>query len=306
MKQHLPKNNEINRQKTKDITQNTTHKAKGVKGVLYILATPIGNMGDITARAINVLSNVDFIAAEDTRVSAKLLNYHGIKKPMVSYYEHNLKQRGELILNRILNGENCALCSDAGTPAISDPGELIVADAHKMGIKIETIPGACAAIAALCVSGQITARFVFEGFLPTNKRQKQARINALLNEERTIIFYEAPHKLNTTLQDLLKAFGGEKSITICRELTKIHEEIKLTNLNDACEFYKNNAPKGEFVLVMQGTALKPKQALSIEQALQIAKSYMAQGLSTSAAAKKAASESGLSKSEIYKLCNKEN
>ncbi len=275
---------------------------KNKKGILYIVATPIGNLSDISPRALKAFETADFIAAEDTRVTGKLLNYFGIKKPSVSYYEHNLKQRGEYILNRISAGETCVLCSDAGTPAISDPGEVIVKDAHALGIKIEPIPGACAAISALCASGQITSRFVFEGFLPTNKRQKKERLSALLNEERTMIFYEAPHKLKTTLEDLNAFFEGERSLTICRELTKLHEEIKVMNLASALEFYQQNAPKGEFVLVMQGCDKLKKEEATLEQAVEIAQAYIKEGMSASMAAKKAAKESGKPKSEIYKMC----
>ena len=208
-----------------------------MSGTLYIVATPIGNLGDLTPRAAETFAKADFIAAEDTRVTLKLLNHLGLKKPMVSYYEHNLKERGGYILDRIEAGESCALCSDAGMPAVSDPGEVIVRDAHARGIPVVPVPAASAAVTALCVSGQPTGRFVFEGFLPTNRRQKKERLAALQNEERTVIFYEAPHKLPTTLQDLEQAFGPERSLTICRELTKLHEEIRVTTVGDASAYY---------------------------------------------------------------------
>ena len=199
-------------------------------GILYLVATPIGNLDDMTPRAAATFASADFIAAEDTRVTLKLLNHLGLKKPMVSYYEHNLKERGERILARIEAGETCALCSDAGMPAISDPGEIIVRDAHARGIRVVPVPGASAADTALIASGQCTGRFVFEGFLPTNRRQKKERLAALQAEQRTVIFYEAPHKLPTTLADLEEAFGPDRPLTVCRELTKLHEEIRKTTI----------------------------------------------------------------------------
>ncbi len=271
-------------------------------GTLYVVATPIGNLSDLTLRAAEVFKGVDFIAAEDTRVTVKLLNHLGIKKQLISYYEHNLKQKGDYILDRIASGESCALCSDAGTPAISDPGELIVKDAHDRGIKVVPIPAASAAITALCVSGQITGRFVFEGFLPTNKRQKKERIQQLLAEERTMIFYEAPHKLNTTLKDLCAVFEADRPITICRELTKMHEQIIVTTLEKAMHHYAETPPKGEFVLVMAGAQkVQEQEAFTPEQAVQIAKEHMQNGDSVSMAAKKAAAETSLAKNAIYKL-----
>ena len=202
-------------------------------GVLYIVATPIGNLNDMTPRAAATFGAADFIAAEDTRVTLKLLNHLGLKKPMVSYYEHNLKERGQVILDRIAAGESCALCSDAGMPAISDPGEVIVRDALALGIKVVPIPAASACVTALAVSGQATGRFVFEGFLPVNRRQRLQHLEGLKREERTIIFYAAPHKLRTTLDDLAAAFGPERSVTLTRELTKLHEEIRKTTLGEA-------------------------------------------------------------------------
>ncbi len=285
--------------------QKSEEKNKSRKGILYIVATPIGNLSDISPRAAAAFESADFIAAEDTRVSAKLLNHLGIKKPMVSYYEHNLKQRTQYILQRVIDGETCALCSDAGTPAISDPGEMIVAKAHECGVKVEPIPGACAAMAALCASGQITSRFVFEGFLPTNKRQKKQRLIALKQEERTIIFYEAPHKLKTTLQDLSDMFEKERSLSICRELTKLHEEIFVTDISGAIQHYNNIAPKGEFVLVMQGARPKEAEQITLQEAVLMAKEFIKQGLSVSAASKKAAEKSGFAKNEIYKMCTEQ-
>ena len=273
-----------------------------MSGTLYIVATPIGNLGDLTPRAAETFAKADFIAAEDTRVTLKLLNHLGLKKPMVSYYEHNLKERGGYILDRIEAGESCALCSDAGMPAVSDPGEVIVRDAHVRGIPVVPVPAASAAVTALCVSGQPTGRFVFEGFLPTNRRQKKERLAALQNEERTVIFYEAPHKLPTTLQDLEQAFGPERSLTICRELTKLHEDIWKTTLGEAVEHYKTNEPRGEYVLVMAGApeTADPEQELTLEQAAQRALELTGQGFGPTAAAKAAAQGTPYSKSEVYK------
>lgn len=273
-----------------------------MSGTLYIVTTPIGNLNDLTPRAAETFANADFIAAEDTRVTLKLLNHLGIKKPMVSYYEHNLKERGEYILDRIEAGENCALCSDAGMPAVSDPGEVIVKDAHARGIHVVPVPGASAALTALCVSGQVTGRFVFEGFLPTNRRQKKERLDALQGEERTVIFYEAPHKLTTTLEDLEQAFGPQRSLTVCRELTKLHEEVRVTTVGDANAYYHENPPRGEFVLIMAGAEPEEPAELTLDDAAALAKEQMAAGKSAAAAAKYAASQSGFSKSEIYRRC----
>ena len=276
-----------------------------MSGTLYIVATPIGNLSDLTPRAAQTFADADFIAAEDTRVTLKLLNHLGLKKPMVSYYEHNLKERGDYILDRISAGESCALCSDAGMPAISDPGEVIVRDAHARGIRVVPVPAAAAAVTALCVSGQITSRFVFEGFLPTNRRQKKERLEALISEQRTIIFYEAPHKLKTTLEDMKSFFGDERSLTICRELTKLHEEIKVTTIGEACAYYSENPPRGEFVLVLAGAQPpEPDEAPTLEAAVMSAKADMENGASPTDAAKKAAKQSGFSKSDIYRLLMK--
>lgn len=273
-----------------------------MSGTLYIVATPIGNLGDLTPRAAKTFEEVDFIAAEDTRVTLKLLNHLGIKKPLVSYYEHNLKERGEYILSRIAAGENCALCSDAGMPAVSDPGEVIVRDAHARGIPVCPVPAASAAVTALCVSGQVTGRFVFEGFLPTNRRQKKDRLDQLKDEQRTMIFYEAPHKLPTTLRDFLDTFGADRSMTVCRELTKLHEEIRVTTVGEAEAWYRENAPRGEFVLVLAGAPEPCRQELTLEEAVALARRRMEEGLSATAAAKEAAAQSSFSKSEIYKHC----
>jgi 16S rRNA (cytidine1402-2'-O)-methyltransferase len=255
---------------------------------------------DLTPRAAESFKAVDFIAAEDTRVTLKLLNYLGLKKPMVSYYEHNAAGRGKKILARIAAGESCALCSDAGVPAISDPGEALVAEAHAMGIKVVPVPAANAAVTALCASGQSTARFVFEGFLPQNRHQRGQRLQALQGEERTVLFYEAPHKLPQTLRDLQEAFGSDRPLSVCRELTKLHEEIVVTTVGEACHLYEAEKPRGEFVLVMAGAPAEEEPGWTLQQATDWAKELAAGGLSASEAAKQAAARSGHSKSEIYR------
>ena len=254
-------------------------------GTLYIVATPIGNLEDMPPRVAATFGAADFIAAEDTRVTMKLLNYLGLKKPMVSYYEHAL-QKGEAILQRIEAGESCALCSDAGMPCVSDPGEVIVRDALARGIKVVPIPAASA----------------FEGFLPVNRKQKKERLAELLQEKRTVIFYEAPHKLRTTLDDLTAAFGADRSITLCRELTKLHEEIWKTTLGEAVEHYRAAEPRGEYVLVMAGApaGAAEEEELTLEQAAQRAFALTIEGFSASAAAKAAAQGTAYSKSEVYK------
>ena len=270
-------------------------------GTLYVVATPIGNLQDMTPRAAATFGSVDFIAAEDTRVTLKLLNHLGLKKPMVSYYEHNAAERGTLIIDRILAGENCAVCSDAGMPCISDPGELLVKDAHAAGITVVPIPAASASATALAVSGQATGRWCFEGFLPMHKNQRRERLAELQNEQRTMIFYEAPHKLNATLADLAAAFGGQRSISICRELTKLHEEIFKTTLAEAVEKYKETPPKGEFCLVVAGAEPRPaeEKALTLADAVKLAQELIADGKAPSAACKEAARLTGRAKGEIY-------
>ena len=240
-------------------------------GTLYIVATPIGNLNDMTPRAAATFGSVDFVAAEDTRVTLKLLNHLGLKKPLVSYYEHNSKEKGQYILDRIAAGESCALCSDAGMPAISDPGEEIVRDALAQGIPVVPVPAASACVTALAVSGQDTSRFVFEGFLPVAAKPRKQRLESLAGETRTMIFYEAPHKLRSTLEDLEKTFGGQRSITLTRELTKLHEEIRKTTLEEACAYYQENAPRGEYVLVVAGGEAEttPQEQITLEQAAQV-------------------------------------
>ena len=268
-------------------------------GTLYIVATPIGNLEDMPPRVAATFGAADFIAAEDTRVTMKLLNFLGLKKPMVSYYEHAL-QKGEGILRRIEAGENCALCSDAGMPCVSDPGEVIVRDALARGIKVVPVPAASACVTALAVSGQDTSRWVFEGFLPVNRKQKKERLAELLGEKRTVIFYEAPHKLRTTLDDLTASFGEDRSITLCRELTKLHEEIWKTTLGEAVAHYAANEPRGEYVLVMAGAPAAEPTELTLDEAAQRALELTRQGFGPSAAAKAAAQGTPYSKSEIYK------
>lgn len=279
----------------------TTSGRSIMAGILYIVATPIGNLDDMPPRVAATFGAADFVAAEDTRVTMRLLNYLGLKKPMVSYYEHAL-QKGEGILRRIEAGENCALCSDAGMPCVSDPGEVIVRDALARGIKVVPVPAASACVTALAVSGQDTSRWVFEGFLPVNRKQKKERLAELLGEKRTVIFYEAPHKLRTTLDDLVNAFGPERSITLCRELTKLHEEIWKTTLGEAQAHYAASEPRGEYVLVMAGApaSTEPEAEMTLEQAAQRALELTGQGFGPTAAAKAAAQGTPYSKSEVYK------
>lgn len=271
-----------------------------MSGTLYVVGTPIGNLGDFSPRAVEVLENCDFIAAEDTRVTLKLLNRFEIKKPMVSYFEHNRFERGPIIAERLLSGESCALVTDAGMPAISDPGEDLVKLCHDKGIKVESVPGPCAFTTALAISGMPSRRFTFEGFLPVEKSERKEHIGSLLNERRTMIFYEAPHKLAQTLRDLADAFGN-REIAIVREITKIHEQVIRTNLCDAAEKYSKEALKGEIVLIIGGAPEQKKENLSLEQAAEYAKELVKGGESKSDAAKITAKEFGYKKGDIYKL-----
>ncbi len=269
-----------------------------MSGTLYVVGTPIGNLGDMTPRQRETLASVDFIAAEDTRVTVKLLNHFEIKKPLVSYYEHNLRERGEQIVSRIEAGENCAVVSDAGMPCISDPGEDLVRLCAERGIPTVVVPGPSAVISALCVSGLITSRFCFEGFLSTAKKSRREHLEAIKNEPRTMIFYEAPHKLQNTLQDLLDALGDRK-ISIARELTKLHEEVLRFSLSQAVEYYVNTPPRGEFVLVVEGASQPQEQAMTLADAVELAKQLEREGQRPADAAKAAAKQSGFKKSEIY-------
>ena len=270
-----------------------------MSGMLYLVPTPIGNLSDISIRCRETLENADFIAAEDTRVSLKLLNHLGIKKSLVSYFEHNKAQKGEQIVQRILAGETCALVSDAGSPAISDPGEDLVKQCAEAGITVCAIPGPCAAITALSISGQATGRFCFEGFLSTAKKSRREHLASLENETRTMIFYEAPHKLVNTLEDMAAAFGEERPISLCRELTKLHEEVIRTTLGGAIELYANQSPKGEFVLVVAGAEPAVKEVpTALDAAARVAQ-LMEEGLSRKDAVKQTAQELQLPKNVVY-------
>ena len=270
-----------------------------MSGTLYLVATPIGNLGDFSPRAVETMETVDFIAAEDTRVSVKLLNHFEIKKPLVSYHEHNHVSAGQAILSRLLAGESCALVTDAGTPAISDPGEDLVRLCAENGVEVLSIPGCCAAVNALAVSGLPTGRFTFEGFLTVNKKSRREHLASLAQEERTMIFHEAPHKLRTTLEDLCEAFGPGRRIALCRELTKLHEEVVRTTLGEAIEKYTENAPKGEFVLVVAGAEPREAAAVTLEDAVAQVLTLKAQGVRLKDAAKEVAEHTGLSKNELY-------
>ena len=268
-------------------------------GMLYLVPTPIGNLGDISERCRRTLEEADFIAAEDTRVSLKLLNYLGIKKSLVSDYEHNKAFKGNVILDRILAGETCALVSDAGSPAISDPGEDLVRLCAEHGITVTAIPGPCAVITALSISGLPTGRFCFEGFLSTAKKSRKEHLSSLKGETRTMIFYEAPHKLVATLEDLAEAFGAERKISLCRELTKLHEEVVRTTLGEAIAKYTENGPKGEFVLVVDGAAPVEKEVPTAEDAGEMVKRLMSEGLSRKDAIKQTAKALDLPKNVVY-------
>ena len=268
-------------------------------GMLYLVPTPIGNLGDISLRCRETLEQADFIAAEDTRVTLKLLNHLGIKKNLVSYYEHNKEFKGNVILDRILAGETCALVSDAGSPAISDPGEDLVKQCAEAGVTVCAIPGPCAVITALSISGQSTGRFCFEGFLSTAKKSRREHLESLVNEQRTMIFYEAPHKLLNTLESMAEVFGPDRPISFCRELTKLHEEVVRTTLGEAIERYTAQPPKGEFVLVVAGAPAAQKQLPTTEDAAKRVLELTAEGMSRKDAIKQTAQELGLPKNVVY-------
>ena len=268
-------------------------------GILYLVPTPIGNLGDISLRARQTLEAADFIAAEDTRVTLKLLNHLEIKKSLVSYYEHNKSFKGNQILERILAGESCALVSDAGSPAISDPGEDLVKQCAQAGITVCAIPGPCAAITALSISGQATGRFCFEGFLSMSKKSRREHLDSLRNEKRTMIFYEAPHKLMNTLEDMAQVFGADRPISFCRELTKLHEQVLRTTLGEAITYYTENPPKGEFVLVVAGAPEEEKERPTVTDAAARVEALMEQGLSRKDAIKQTAKELNLPKNAVY-------
>jgi 16S rRNA (cytidine1402-2'-O)-methyltransferase len=277
-------------------------KNKVEGGVLYLVGTPIGNLADISERARKVLSEVDFIAAEDTRNSMKLLSVLGIKKELVSYFEHNRRASGERIIARLLSGESCALVTDAGMPAISDPGEDIVRECAEAGVRVSVIPGPCAAVCALALSGLATARFTFEGFLSAVKGERARRLESLRYEARTMIFYEAPHKLRATLSDMCMAFGEERCISLARELTKLNEEVIRTTLGEAVKYYAEKEPRGEYVLVVGGFdgEIPTEDGEPMPSAEEAVERYVGEGMSRMDAIKRAAKERGMTKSELYK------
>lgn len=271
-----------------------------MSGKLYVVGTPIGNLSDFSPRAKETLASVDFIAAEDTRVTSKLLNYFEIKKPLISYFEHNRRERGEIIIKRILEGETCAIVTDAGMPCISDPGQDLVYLCYENGIPVESVPGPTAFATALAISGMESGRFTFEGFLSTNKPSRKEHLEELKNENRTMIFYEAPHKLKATLKDMYTYFG-DREIAIVRELTKIHETVMRTSLKAAIEYYEIENPRGEYVLILAGAEkVKEKQPLTLEEAVELAKDLVNKGVSVNEASKTIATETGFKKSLIYK------
>ncbi len=270
-----------------------------MSGTLYVVGTPIGNLGDLSPRGLQTLADCDFIAAEDTRVTLKLLTHFGVRKPLVSYHEHNRRERGEEILSRLLAGESCALVTDAGMPAISDPGEDLVRLCHEHGVAVSAVPGPCAFATALAVSGMPAGRFTFEGFLSVNKQSRRTHLQSLAGETRTMLFYEAPHKLPATLRDLYDAFG-ERDIAIVREITKVYEEVIRTTLSEAVRRIETEPVKGEIVLIVAGAPQPVKAEITLEDAVEAALLKMKEGLSPSDAAKAAAKETGIRKGDIYK------
>lgn len=271
---------------------------------LYVVGTPIGNLSDFSPRAIDTLSSVDFIAAEDTRVTLKLLTHFGIQKPLVSYYEHNIREKGEYIIGRIENGESCAIVTDAGMPCISDPGEDLVRLCAERGIEINVVPSPTAAMSALAISGLPTSRFSFEGFLSVTNKQRRAHLEEVKGFKRTLIFYEAPHKLIYTLKDMLEAFG-DRRIALCRELTKIHEEVLRGKISDMIAYYEDKAPKGEYVLIIEGAAEEEAFGeITLEKAVSMAGELIEGGMKASDAAKEIAKKTKFSKSEIYNSLQK--
>jgi 16S rRNA (cytidine1402-2'-O)-methyltransferase len=269
-----------------------------MSGKLFVVGTPIGNLGDFSPRAVETLDKVDFIAAEDTRVTLKLLNHFGIKKEMISYFEHNKRERGEIITNRILSGEDCAIVTDAGMPAISDPGEDLVRLCHELNIDVESVPGPTAFATALALSGMEVGRFTFEGFLSVSKKSRREHLEDIVDEKRTMVFYEAPHKLFNTLNDLYK-YLGDREVAVIREITKIHEEVINTTLSLAVERYSQEKPKGEFVLVVAGKK-EEKEDITLDKAVEMAKLLVADGMSVNSAAKEIASTTPFKKGDIYK------
>ena len=272
-----------------------------MSGKLYLVPTPIGNLGDISRRMADTMAVADFLAAEDTRVTVKLLNHLGLKKPMVSYHRHNCSTAGPAIVDRLLAGESCALVTDAGTPAISDPGEDLVALCAQHDIPVEAVPGPCALICALSVSGLPTARFTFEGFLPQNKKNRRSHLDSLKGEQRTMVFYEAPHKLEDTLEDFVAVFGAERRIALCRELTKLHEEVVRTTVGQALADCATRPPRWEYVLVVEGAPEAPAQEADPQAALERVAQLRGEGLSLKEACAKAGEEFGMKKRQLYDM-----
>lgn len=275
-----------------------------MSGILYIVGTPIGNLGDMSPRAVETLSQVDFIAAEDTRVTVKLLNHFDIKKPMISYFEHNRRAKGEVIVDKIIAGESCALVTDAGMPAVSDPGEDLVRLCHENNITVQSVPGPTAFATAVALSGMSVGRFTFEGFLSMNKVSRREHLTSIKDEKRTMVFYEAPHKLSNTLRDLFETLG-DRDLAIVREITKIHEEVIRTTLEAAAEKYAEEGLKGEIVLIVSGKPESEEEEVTLEDAVALARVYVGEGLGISMAAKKAAKETGIKKGDIYKELQEE-
>lgn len=273
-------------------------------GIFYVIGTPIGNLDDITIRQLDTLKSVDFICAEDTRVTLKLLNRYEIKKQLVSFHEHSTKAEAKRIIDRILNGENCGIVTDAGMPCISDPGEVLVKMCAENNIEVKVVPGASAVVSAVAVSGLDTRRFMFEGFLPVNKKERSERLELLKNETGLMVFYEAPHKLKNTLSCLAEFFGEDRKISLCRELTKIHEEVLRMTLREAVEYYNTTEPRGEFVLVLEGKTKNTDEKITLEQALEQVKKLVEMGEKPTDACKAVAKESGFKKGELYSaFCN---
>ena len=274
-------------------------------GKLYVVGTPIGNLSDFSPRGIETLESVDYIAAEDTRVSLRLLTHFGIKKPMLSYYKPHEAEKSAKILELLCEGKNVALVSDAGMPCISDPGVYLVQKCYESGIAVEVIPSCNAAIAAVAISGIDTMRFAFEGFLPVPKKERTQRLEEIKSLPHTLIFYEAPHKLQKTLEDMRAVFGGERYCALCRELTKLHEEVIRGTFDELCAYYESTEPRGGYVIVVEGTSAAPAEQMTLEQAAELARQLAAGGEKLSDACKKAAKAAGVSKQEIYKLLHSE-
>ncbi len=270
-------------------------------GTLYIIGTPIGNLEDITLRQLRMLREVDFIAAEDTRVTRKLLNHFEINTPAVSFHEHSGEAGAQRIAARIQAGESCGIVTDAGMPCVSDPGEPLIRLCYEMGIPVTVVPGPSAVVTAIAVAGQASGQFVFEAFLPVPKKERTERLKRLKNETRTIVLYEAPHKLIKTLTDLGEVLGTDRGISLCRELTKIHEEVLRTSIGEALKIYEEREPRGEYVLVIAGAeeSADAEDVFTLEDAVKLAEKYAAEGMKNREACKKAAAETGMRSNEIY-------